>query len=242
VDVAQGELRAGTGPTGRLVWRSPWDKIEVSQTFGARRWGVEYATTRGSLDPLRFVAAHLMHMTDATQADVLSGLETITEEFETLLARPSREEDIQAFLSEHPVLLSPTAANVFPKHRLGERFVCDFAVERAERDYVLVEIEPATHPLFTRQANPSHQLSHAQQQVEDWREWVTQHVAYAQQTLPGISDPDCWIILGRSDTLSGSDRVRLGRRNRELPHITIMTYDDLLSRARRYVDNLRAVA
>ena len=222
----------------KLVWRSPWDKLEVAATFGASRWGTEYARTRADSDALTFVAGHLMQMVEVKEQDVLGNLDSVIKRFEDLLEQTTREEELQAFLAENPVVLSPAAQNIYPKHKLGKEHVCDFVIERAEADYVLVEIEAASRRLFTKKGDPFHELSHAQQQVEDWLEWVSHNTSYAEQSLPGISDPEAWVVIGRDKMLTGSQKVKLRRRNKALHHITIMTYDQLLNSARSHLDNL----
>lgn len=221
-----------------ILWRAPWDRIEASSTFGASRWGDAYARTIAGNHILSFMAAHLMAMRDAQPPDVLKRLARLVEEFEDLLRQMPREEELQSFLREHPVLLAPTALRVLPKHKLGSEHITDFVVHEAGDDHVLVEIERADHKLYTRQGNPSRQLTHALQQVEDWRRWVLNNVAYARNDLPGITDPHCWVVMGRDADLEEDQRSKLEHKNRELTHITIMTYDDLLKRAQRHLDNL----
>lgn len=238
IQVAGVVIYRGSDGTRPVVWRTPWDRIEVSAKFGASRWGGAFAKSAAVNDVLTFVSAHLMQMRDAQPPDILNGLRMVIKEFEDLLSRTSREEDLQAFLSKHPVLLSPTALNVFPKHPLGSEYITDFVIHQGDGEYILVEVEAASHKLFTGKGDPTAKLSHAQQQVENWRDWVQENVAYAQNNLPGINDPDCWIVMGRDSSLGKKGRKALRRKNKELPHITIMTFDDLLKAAGNHLRNL----
>jgi hypothetical protein len=183
-----------------------------------------------------------MEMREAQKPAVLDKLRVVVKEFEDLLERASREEELQAFVSKYPVLLSPTAIEIHPKHRLGREYVTDFVIHEADDQYVLVEIESASHKLFSQNGDPSAALSHAQRQVEDWREWVSQQITYAQNSLPGINDPVCWIIIGRSKALSSKDRRALQRKNKELSHIKIMTFDDLVKKVHQHIHNLESIS
>jgi hypothetical protein len=238
VQFAEATLYEGPDGTGPAVWRAPWNRVEVSSKLGPSRWGTDYATTTAVNHVLSFDAAHLMQMQDAKQPDILNRLSTSIEEFDDMLRQTPREEDLQVFLSEHHILLSPIAVNVLPKHRLGSEYITDFVIHQAGGDYVLVEIEAASHKLFVKRGHASAALSRALQQVEDWRHWVHDHIQYARESLPGISEPDCWVIIGRDSSLSAKGRKALRRKNIDLSHTTILTFDELLNRARRHLDNL----
>ena len=70
----------------------------------------------------------------------------------------------------------------------------DFVLERDEQEYVLIEIERPDFPLFTRHGDPTAKLTHAQRQVEDWLDWISDNKDYAQRhILPGISEPEGWV-------------------------------------------------
>jgi hypothetical protein len=236
--IANLTLHEGPNTTGPVIWRAPWDKLELSSKFGASRWGIDHAKASAINDVLSFIAADLMQMRGAKRSDILNNLRTTIEEFKDLLTQNPPEEDIQVFLSNHPIILSPTAFKIFPKHRLGSEYVTDFVIHQADGEYILVEIEAASHMLFNKNGDPSALLSHAQRQVEDWREWVNENLAYARNSLPGIIEPDCWVIIGRDISFSNRDRKALRRKNKELSHITIMTFDDLFRKVQRHLENL----
>jgi len=238
LQVAGVRIQKGTVETGSLIWRSPWDRIEASSKLGFSRWGDTPARMSAVNDVLTFVAANLMQMKDAQPSDILNRLRVIIEEFEDLLEEDLSEEDLQKFLSTHPVLLSPTALEILPKHRLGKEYITDFVICEVGSEYILVEIEAPSQRLFNKSGDPSAPLTHTQRQVEDWREWVSENIAYARKSLSGINDPDCWIIMGRDISLSSRDCKALDRKNKELLHITIMTFDDLFKKACRHFDNL----
>ena len=118
-------------------------------------------------------------------------------EFRALLDSNPAEEDLQRYLNTHRILLAPSARSVIAKHRLGSEFVTDFVIDLGNGEYEFVELEPSTVPLFTKAGDPTKFVTHAQRQVEDWREWVQTNLQYARHQLPGLSDPRCRIIIGR---------------------------------------------
>lgn len=126
-----------------------------------------------------------------------------------------------------------------PKVALGSEFVTDFVIERSDAEYVLVELEPPTMPLYTKGGDPSARLNHAEKQVEDWREWISENIAYARQNLPGIQEPSGVVIMGRKRDMTRKNEKALRRRNRDRSAVTVWTYDDMLERLRRFIRNLR---
>ncbi len=129
------------------------------------------------------------------------------------------EESLQKLLSKNPTLLAPHVvgswgAYVIPKPKLGAEYVPDFlllGVNSNGLDWLMVEIEGARHPIVIRDGSLSKQTRHAVKQVQDWREWLTDNVKYAQDELgyygltnraPGL------VVIGRSDPTTERQRSR----------------------------------
>ena len=123
--------------------------------------------------------------------------------------------------------------------KLGSEYVPDFVIQAAEGQYVLVEIERPALPLLTDKGIPRAELVHAQQQVKDWFDWIGRHGEYARSVLPGISEPEGWVVMGRRGSIPAQHRNVLARENAESRRLTTKTYDDLLDRAKQHLDNLR---
>lgn len=80
---------------------------------------------------------------------------------------------------------------------------------------------------------------HAEQQVLDWLEWLETNFRSARDELPGLTRPFALVCIGLRSALSDSDKTKLRRRNSTWAGvITILTYDDLLDRARGVLDVL----
>jgi hypothetical protein len=153
---------------------------------------------------------------------------------EGLLDEKERNENaLQRCLTENPILFGTEYARVIPKHGLGDEYEMDYALERVSGLVDLVEIEASTHPLFTQAGNPRKELVHAEQQVIDWLDWIEQHGEYARHRLPGLMQPLGYVIIGGTLGMSEEERKRLHRRNSMFRGaLQILTYDDLLDRAR----------
>lgn len=224
---------------GVVVFESPWERLYVSSNRHPGGWTSQMARAEAERDLSQLWAGRLMGIPDADTTTLAPDrLRGTLKVFEELLNRNPGEEEVQTFLSQNRVLLDPTAQSIRPKVKLGDDFVTDYVVEASPGEYVLIEIEPPGHPLYTGGGNPSHQLSHAQQQVEDWRDWIAENLSYARTKMPGVTHPRGRVIIGRRSTLTPQTARALRRRNEEHPYVTIETYDELISRARRTLRNM----
>lgn len=162
---------------------------------------------------------------------------------EELLESGERHESpFQSLLTTYPELLSSTVAGgwqtyVIPQKRLGSEYVPDFLVlgiNSVGPQWVAVEIEAARHEIVNKQNRRlSTPTRHAVDQINDWREWLTDHIAYAQSQLglygltnnsPGL------VIIGRD---SPTDQRQASRaQSEENAGIAIHSWDWLLRHAR----------
>jgi hypothetical protein len=228
--------------TGEVVGQkiSDWHRLDVVGTKSDARWDPIHARVAAQRDFAQAQAQIAAEALGATK--VVETLRTQIQAFVRELDANPPEEAMQRFLDGHPLLLAPSAARVVPKLKLGSEYVTDFVVVESESEYVLVELESPRQLLFTRNGRPRAPLTHAIQQVRDWRAWVRQHHEYAQAVLPGIAEPRCIVVIGRRPRMSDGDRTRLQHLNAEEFRIRVMTYDDLITQASQFADNLEAVA
>jgi len=157
---------------------------------------------------------------------------------ETLIGTDQSEEEYQRFLMENPVLIDPLASEILSKKKLGLEFVTDFVVRRLDNEYVLVEIERPQDSLFTGAHDFTSRFTHAIGQIIDFQEWVDQHGEYARTLMPGISSPRGLLLMGRRSQLSDRQASKLKRYSLTLSALDILTYDDLLERARNFYRNI----
>ena len=169
-------------------------------------------------------------------------LRDIASQFESLLVHAEREEELQAFLKENPMVLHPTA-EVIPKKKLGEDFITDFVLFTPSDQgptYTLVEIEKSSHPILVRNNSLSSQTNHALKQTRDWDVWLEQNKAYIQGKLPGFETPKYIVVIGRGNNLNDIAKAYLRSYNREWKNIELLTFDDVLVRFNGVISALNA--
>lgn len=172
--------------------------------------------------------------------------ENIVESFRRELDNSEKEEQIHQFLAQNKVLLVEHLGGghgryVLSKPKLGAEYVPDFLLAEDSSigiEWHAVELESPTAELFTKAGEARAGLHHAIQQIIDWREWLTQNVAYARRPvsesglgLLGIDgNVPATILMGRRrDEMPA--RFNAFRRQMKQPQdIEIHTYDWLLDR------------
>ena len=222
-----------------------WECIEVFPFPDIVQWKPEYASIWAENDLLASVVANQFRDRQLSNLDPNAAART---EFAKLLAEykqlldsdPEREEILQSFLKEHPLLLCPAHIRIKPKLPIGKN-VTDFVFQEANRDYLLVELEPSTDPLFIKSGDTSSQLNHARNQIVDWRRYIEDnlHTVQKELDLPGISaNPRGLVVIGRSHSLNDDNRRKLVSIENDSPKTKIMTYDDVFANAKAIVENL----
>jgi hypothetical protein len=166
----------------------------------------------------------------------------LIEEFAAKLdSGPDREEDLQRFLADHPILLDPFVKVMHSKQHLGSDFITDYVLRRMNDEYILVEIENSTDALFRADGSFTPELMTAVGQVRDFQAWVSENLAYARKKMPNITHPEGLVVIGRRRDLDGAAARRLAEENfSRRGHIKIVTYDDLLDQAHSVHANLIA--
>ena len=125
-----------------------------------------------------------------------------------------------------------------PKQRLGLEFATDYAIKRLDGRWLLVEIEKPHDAIFTRNYDFTAQFTHAFGQVLDFQHWVDDHVAYAQDQMPGITAPRGLLVIGLRSVFDQRAAAKLRRFVDNSSRIDVVTFDDLLTGARNLYDNL----
>jgi hypothetical protein len=114
------------------------------------------------------------HLLDLTVDSHLVLNINLLKQFERLLDTcPEREEDLQRFLTDHPILIDPFVSVLYTKQELGSDFIADFVIRRMNDQYMLVEIEKSTALLFTKSGSFTSELNTAIGQVRDFQAWVS---------------------------------------------------------------------
>ena len=159
-------------------------------------------------------------------------------------------------MQENPILLDVYAEPVskprwyYPSDAspLGKAYVePDFVLKYPDGSYRLVELERPGKRLATVQGQPRSEVNQAAFQIAEWRAYVANHYDMLKEAYPGISVRNyATIVISRSTSASVGEG-RGVRRYKELlasqyPGIDILTYDDLLDRARHAYARLTSLA
>lgn len=171
----------------------------------------------------------------------ISKLDEIAKKFEDLLETADREEELQVFLKENPLVLNSTAEQI-PKKKLGEDFVTDFVLVTPSQQgptYTLVEIEKASHKVLIKDNSLSSEANHAIKQTLDWDVWLESNKAYFENKLPGFETPNYLIVIGRGNKLDDTAKAYLRSYNRTWKNTELLTYDDVLVRFRSVISGLK---
>jgi len=158
--------------------------------------------------------------------------------FQTLIAENHAEEVYQRFLTKNPVFIDPLASEVIPKQKLGLEHVTDFVIRRLDDEYILVEIEKPQDTIFTGANDLTARFTHAYGQVLGFQEWVDAHGEYARSLMPGIFSPKGVLIVGMRNELSAEQVAKLKRLNINSRSIEVLTYDDLIRKAKDLYQNI----
>jgi hypothetical protein len=219
-----------------------WLAVEFYPPTDVNLWKPEFAPLWAETDLLAAVARAQLRNTQFAKLDphvaARKHFAQIIAELGALLEGP--EEPAHQFLKLHPELLSPTHAAFWSKLALGDR-VTDFVFRGPTKEYLLVEIESPLRELFRKDGQQRQELTHAFDQIIDWRIFLENNLSYCQTELglTGISaNPEALIVIGRSADLSDENRRKLVTLQSQIPKLRIMTYDDLIENAKAVAENL----
>jgi hypothetical protein len=168
-------------------------------------------------------------------------IQNLIHKFENLLLTATREQEVQEFLQNNPILLGQYAY-VIPKKSLGDELEVDLILINETlqgKNYTLIELEKPDMQIFTRDGNFHHDFNHAYRQIIDWDTWLEANKDYLQRELEGFETPNFIIIGGRADTMGDDETRRIRSWNRRQKDVKFLMYDDVLKRASELLESLR---
>jgi Domain of unknown function (DUF4263) len=236
---------------GDQIIRPDWVRLDAAATYtlDGDLYTEERARDEATKDVLLEANAYLMGLThvppDQRQDKVLAELGAAIDEFERLLASDPEEWRLQMFLGlpRNKILLDPSAKSVTPEVKLADQYRIDFVLELPQLRHVLVEIERPRDELYTEsEGDPARRHKHGLQQIMNWIEWLDENKDFARKNIPVLSkikEPEYRLVVGLRRNTSEEHQKKLTRKNAEHHRIETMTFDDLLDRAKQYLENLR---
>lgn len=189
--------------------------------------------------PLRYINDGLRGMLGRKRASANATAEplypqgalvAVRSRFLRLLQTANREEDVQEFIAENPILLSFfRASQIIAKPQIGVKYRADFGIVTSSGEFLLIEIESPKLRLLKKDGHRTSGLTHAFEQVGDWmNEFIEHRIAI----LDGLSiDPKSVnkvvgvVIAGRD---AGNDAADLRALRMRPNEYQFFTYDDLL--------------
>ena len=189
------------------------------------------------------------------QVDFLNVKLAWVRKLKVVIEEAADEKPIQKYLEQRPALLGQLLGGghgrwVFPRRKLGTEYEADFVL--CERDsggfhWKLVELENPNHRPLNGKGSRSGKLAVPLRQIDEWRAWLREHVAYARNQYK-FTDIDAEfqgiIVIGRRTMLEAKHRQRYRELSRD-PLLTVMSYDRLVERiesaAQGHAELLRTV-
>jgi hypothetical protein len=163
----------------------------------------------------------------------------VLESFDKLIAdQPDSEPAFQAFLTMHPQLLDPMAVQIWPQPDIFGFREPDFIIRRADNSYLVVEIECPSKSLLTAGGQLTADVTHAEQQVTDYRSYLMRRYTDMLLHLPDFDDPDCLVVTGLQRRLDEKQAGALRDANRHRHRLRIVGFDWLADRARTVAANI----
>jgi len=252
VEIAEPEIQAG-----KKIFRPNWlvayilVKREPSESLRVD------PTKRAEKDIRTFLLERRLGIKDTASADrnqrnekVITVLEELLKDFRLLLDDATKEEELQQFIETNSILIDPISQieDVHPKYQLGKEYITDFIIEHKRPmpfSHTCVEIEPASESLFLQTKGREMQLTqrtnHAVDQLQDWRIWIRDNVAYLKNDFPTFDQCRYVLVIGRGDSLTVMQKRKLAELNAEHNWRIVYTYDDLADRLEQLINNLKGI-
>ncbi|MFL6286542.1 MAG: Shedu anti-phage system protein SduA domain-containing protein [Pyrinomonadaceae bacterium] len=180
--------------------------------------------------------------------DRLSRLGDTINQFVILLNECEEDDEriFHEFLRAHSILLDvygdavSKPRFVYPEDEspLGKAYVePDFIIKYPDGNYKLVELEKPAKLMATKHGQPRAEVNQAAFQIAEWRAFIANHYDQLKTDFPGLAvNHTAMIVISRTTQRSYGEGRNI-RKYKELlqsqfPTVDILTYDELLERAR----------
>ena len=160
-----------------------------------------------------------------------TSLESIRAEFGRIINKNVREELLQKFIADNPIILHQfPALRIIPKPKILTSYVADFGIVTPQKEFILIEIEKTTTKLMNKDGGMAQTLNHAFDQVNSWLHEVDEHRIAVLDKLDidrsEVSRVSGVVIAGRDVGYDARNLRQL--KGRDWGKVKFLTYDDLL--------------
>jgi hypothetical protein len=164
--------------------------------------------------------------------------EPLLKRYETLIAMHSNDERaFQAFFTEHPQILDPMAAEIWPEPDLHGARRPDFVIRRFDNSYVVVEIETPAKQLVTTTNQLSSYVTHAVAQAAEYRRFI-ERLPAPQTHFPNLDEVSCLVVIGLEAGLNADQQQVLRNDNRQRHGLQVVGFDWLARRGAAVRENM----
>jgi len=164
--------------------------------------------------------------------------------FERLIKEDREESAYQVFLEQNSIFLDPRVEECHPQKSLGGEAFPDFILKLNDLNYLIVEIEKPGTRLFNNNRDPSHEFTHAQQQIRSYMSWVVEEKEFLRKRgLEKIGEDNIHglLIIGDASKLNKIEKKRIDQMNLEVKtRYSIKTFDKLLEENKTIFKNIQA--
>lgn len=124
---------------------------------------------------------------------------------------------------------------IVSKPRIDTDFVADFGARTVGNGehWCFIEIERATHRLFTKSGLPSQALNQALKQIRDWDQSLTSYMSRFNCNSFSYT-----VVIGRRNDLSSMEKRRLASLNATLLRTQVLTWDAFIDPLRKGLSRL----
>ncbi len=176
----------------------------------------------------------------ASSRSRLPDMETKVRQFERMLAsRRFKERDLQRFLRHEFWMFGAEYRRARAERQAGIKGRNDFLLERDVGYHDVVELKLPSDPLFVGgpKLRMSGELKNAVSQMVSYLHYYYKHyLSDKDQTRMDVLYPKGLIVIGRR---VDSERETLAAHNAVLHRIEIVTYDDVLDRAKQALKSIK---
>lgn len=214
--------------------------ITVLETFAGKASSRKEASEVESLiSRISELEADLENTHRENARNRLPEMESKTRDFERMLtAKRTKERDLQTFLRKQYWMFGPQYVHLTHERRAGLKGRNDFLLERSNGFHDVVELKlPGPRLFLGSPPKMSSDLKNAVSQMVSYLHYYYRFYLYdREETQQDVLYPRGLIVIGRR---KDSERQTLEAHNAVLHRIEILTYDDVLDRAKQTLRSIR---
>lgn len=168
------------------------------------------------------------------QKDRIGDMAEEIKEFEKLLKQKKKEKEYQNFIKNHFWMFGSEYTRVRKEEKAGMKGRNDYIIQRPDSYYDIIELKRPDHELFIGKRTPtfSKELKNALSQAAKYLAYFSKHyLGHKEETGRDVLMPIVFIVIGR---YKEKDKELLKIHQNILSgNIRILTYDDILNRAKQ---------